>query len=157
MSKNGVIGKEGDLPFKIPGDLKRFKELTLNHAVLMGRKTWDSLPEKFRPLSDRFNIVLTRDEEVKYPDGVCIDSNIEDAIGRAKWAGYSELYIIGGGEIYAQTIDLVHEVRMTIWNEEIEGDTFYPDMPYGGWYEIYEEDKGTHIYKDFARSYSDGF
>lgn len=156
VSKNNVIGKDGDLPFKIPGDLKRFKELTMNHAVLMGRKTWESLPKKFRPLKGRRNLIVTRtsrepeDEEVWF-------STIQRAIDFAELEDYSELYIIGGGQIYQETFDIVDEIRMTLWNEDVEGNVFYQ---HGGEQDIiesmkeyritYEEDMGTHKYIDWV-------
>jgi dihydrofolate reductase len=153
MSKNRVIGKDNKLPFKIPGDLARFQDLTLNHTVMMGRKTWESIPEKHRPLFERHNIVLTRSD--KRLKGVDFDQcpSIEEGLTLAKEHGCNELYIIGGAEIYEQTLGLVHEIRMTIWKEDVEGDTYYPDLKQHEWYEIYSEDKGTHLYKDFVRTY----
>ena len=153
MSKNRVIGKDNKLPFKIPGDLARFQELTVAHTVMMGRKTWESIPEKNRPLFERHNIVLTRSDQRLKGNDFDQCPSIEDGLALAKEHGCNELYIIGGAEIYEQTLSLVHEIRMTIWKEDVEGDAYYPDLKQFEWNEIYSEDKGTHFYKDFVRTY----
>ncbi len=124
MARNGVIGREGRLPWRLPEDLKRFKELTLGHAVLMGRKTWESLPEKYRPLPGRHNLIVTRQDDyhavgsVDSPVTVCF--SIEEATAKA---GGARVFVIGGAEIYAQAWGRAQKLHLTLVDADIDGDT----------------------------------
>jgi len=124
MARNGVIGRDGQLPWRLSEDLKRFKALTLGHAVLMGRKTWESLPEKVRPLPGRHNLIVTRQEDyhalgsVDSPVTVC--SSIEEALAKA---GKARVFAIGGAEIYAQAWGRAQKLHLTLIDADIEGDT----------------------------------
>lgn len=134
--KNRAIGKEGDLLFSVPGDLKRFKELTTGHPVIMGRKTWNSLPERFRPLPGRTNIVVTRIENYPAP-GAHIVHSFPEALSRAKDAeGSDEIFVIGGGEIYRAALPFTDRLYLTLVDLETEADTFFP---------AYEEDFKTIV------------
>ena len=122
-SANNVIGFDNKLIWNIPKDLKRFKELTQGHSVIMGRKTFESLPS---PLPNRRNIVVTRNKDYS-PEGIEVFSSIEDAIYVCK--DDLQPFIIGGGEIYSQTINLVDKIELTRVYKDYQGDAFFPDIP----------------------------
>ena len=122
-STNNVIGFNNKLIWNIPNDLKRFKELTLGHSVIMGRKTFESLPN---PLPKRRNIIITKNKDYSR-DGIEVTSNIEDAIDLCK--SDSQPFIIGGGEIYSQTIEIVDKIELTRVYKDYQGDAFFPDIP----------------------------
>ena len=122
-STNNVIGFNNKLIWNIPNDLKRFKELTLGHSVIMGRKTFESLPN---PLPKRRNIIITKNKDYSR-NGIEVTSNIEDAIDLCK--SDSQPFIIGGGEIYSQTIEIVDKIELTRVYKEYQGDAFFPDIP----------------------------
>ncbi len=142
VSKNGCIGKAGGIPWHIPGEQLLFKQLTLNKIVLMGRKTWESIPEKYRPLSERLNIVITRQTDYPLPPGVERFSNIESAL--ASHAS-DDICIIGGADIYRATIDKADKLELTRIDQEIEGDTFFPLIDANDWQLIEEK-----AYEDFS-------
>ena len=122
-SNNNVIGDNNKLIWHIPKDLMRFKELTLNHAVIMGRKTFESLPN---PLPNRLNIVVTRN--INYNNnGIVVCKSIEEALTHCK--NDSQPFIIGGGEIYTQTISIVDKIELTRVYKDYEGDAYFPEIP----------------------------
>ena len=124
-----VLGKDNDLVFKIPEDLKRFRTLTKSHPVIMGRKTWESLPEIARPLPNRANFVVTR--QASYAaEGATVSPTIEAAIESTKNAeGADEIFIIGGGELYALALPLVDRLYLTLVDADAEGDVHFPEYP----------------------------
>src|SRR5262245_57390493 len=120
-----ALGKDGDLLFKIPEDLKRFRTLTKGHPVIMGRKTWESLPEAVRPLPGRANFVITRQLNYEAPGALVVDS-IEEAIASAKIVGGNdEMFIIGGGELYTLGLPLADRLYLTLVDDDAEGDVFF--------------------------------
>ena len=123
-SINNVIGHDNRLIWNIPKDLKRFKELTQNHSVIMGRKTFESLPY---PLPNRINIVVTRNTEY-YNDGIIICKSIKEALNHCK--NDPQPFIIGGGEIYSQTIDIADKIELTRVYKNFEGDAYFPEIPH---------------------------
>ena len=123
VGKNRVIGKDNKLIWKLPGDLPRFKTITTPHPIIMGRKTFQSFGSK--PLPNRTNIIITRNAEFKAP-GCIVCSSLEEAMKKAKEID-KEIFIIGGGEIYHQSIKLADRLYLTIVDEETVGDTFFPD------------------------------
>ncbi len=123
VSQNGVIGKDGGLPWKISADLKRFKEITTGHPVIMGRKTFESIG---RPLPGRTNIIVTRDGSYQ-AEGCLVVTSLEKALQEAKQAESEEIFIIGGGEIYTQALPLADTLYLTLINAEVKGDAFFPD------------------------------
>lgn len=128
VAKNGVIGRDGDLPWRLPSDLKRFKQLTLGKPVLMGRKTWDSIG---RPLPGRPNIVVTRDAAFQAPGAevvASLDEGLAAARREAEKLGVSEICVIGGGQVYAQVFDRADILHVTHVEAEVEGDTRFPDI-----------------------------
>ena len=124
VSKNGVIGKDGKLPWHFPADLKFFKNLTTGHTVIMGRKTFDSIG---KPLPNRENIVISRQSRSGMP-GVEFVTSIDAALKRAQ---KGEVFIIGGDSIYRETIGLVDGIYLTRISQDYEGDAFYPGVPAG--------------------------
>lgn len=126
-ARSRVLGKDGDLVYKIPEDLKRFRELTTGHPVIMGRKTWESLPDSVRPLPGRANFVITRQKEYEAL-GAAVCPSVEDALEKAKGAvGSEEIFIIGGGEIYAEALPKTHRLYLTLIEDDAEGDTLFPE------------------------------
>lgn len=121
-----AIGKNGALLWHIPEDLKRFKALTSGHPVIMGRKTWESLPERARPLPNRTNIVVTRDARYAALGAIAVNS-LEAALAAAASAtGASEIFVIGGGELYAAALPLASRLYLTLVDSAAPGDTFFP-------------------------------
>jgi len=122
--KKRVIGKKGGLPWYIPQELKRFKEITMGHPIIMGRKTHESIG---KVLPGRTNIVVTRGKG-KGEREVIIVNSLEDAVRRArKSPGSEEIFIIGGGQIYQEAINLADKLYLTYIDKEIKGDVFFPD------------------------------
>ncbi len=148
VSENNVIGRDGDLPWHLPEDLKRFKKLTTGHPVLMGRKTWESIPEKFRPLPGRTNILVTRQKEYDAPDGVKIYSDVNEALNAHS---DEDLFVIGGGEIYRQTIDRADVIYLTRVHREIEGDSFFPEIDPSVWEETERDDRDDFSFLTYER------
>jgi len=125
-ANNRAIGKDNELLWHIPEDLKRFKELTLGHPVIMGRKTWESIPEKHRPFPGRTNIVVTRNETYDAPGAIVVHS-LGDALKEARKApGADEIHIGGGTELYREALPLVSRLYLTLIDDEKESDTFFP-------------------------------
>ncbi len=136
ISANGVIGKDGELPWHIPQDLKRFKEITNGHHVIMGRKTYESIVEKLgHPLPGRTNIVLTRDTNYKTEEGVVVVNTLVDAINYAKENGENEAMVIGGAEIYKLAEELAEKVYLTRVLVEVEGDVVFFELDEKLWKE----------------------
>lgn len=126
-SKNMVIGKGNDLIWEIPDDHARFKKITMGHPVVMGRKTWESIPEKFRPLPGRTNFVITRDSSYRAP-GATVTTSFEDTLVQAQESpGGEEIFVVGGGEIYKQALPLTDRLYITVVDKEVDGDTFFPE------------------------------
>lgn len=125
LDDNKVIGNKGDIPWHLPGDLKLFKERTMGHPIIMGRKTWESLPKK--PLPGRFNIVITR-QKMEHEDVLFVDSMAKAIFEANKHSPKLEPYIIGGSEIYylAFASGAVDRVVITKVPGEHEGDTYFP-------------------------------
>lgn len=123
ISTNRVIGRDNKIPWHISEDLRRFKALTIGHPIIMGRKTFESIG---KPLPKRANIVITRDKDYSAP-GIDVAHSIEEAIEAAKTKeGSEEIFIIGGGQIYSQSIHLADKLYLTVVDQEIKGDVFFP-------------------------------
>ena len=128
-SENNVIGSKNQLPWNLSNDFKYFKNKTWAMPVIMGRKSFESLK---KALPGRINIVITSKKDW-HPDEVYIAGNINDAIEKAGESGAKEIFIIGGGEIFRQTIDIVSKIYLTRVHTIIEGDTFYPEIKKDKW------------------------
>jgi len=131
MDRKRGIGADNKLPWRLSADLKRFRELTMDHHIIVGRKTFESIG---RPLPGRRMIVVTRD--VKYKaEGCDVAHSVEDAINLAREKGESEVFICGGAEIYAQTIEIVDRMYLTFVDAEVAADTFFPEFDERAWSE----------------------
>ena len=124
---NGVIGKNGTMPWHLPEDLAHFKALTQGHPVIMGRKTWDSLPPRFRPLPGRANIVVTRQADWQ-ESGARRASSLPEALALAQQSGNTTAWVIGGAQIYAQALPLADELVVTEIDADFDGDAHAPAL-----------------------------
>lgn len=125
VARGGVIGRDGSLPWRIPEDMAHFKALTTGHPVVMGRRTWESLPARFRPLPDRRNVVVTRSSDWS-EEGAERAASLEDALRLLD--GEEHVFVIGGGEIYAAALPLADELLLTEIDHDVEGDTLFPEF-----------------------------
>ena len=133
-AENNAIGKDNDLIWSLPNDLKRFKKLTSGHSIIMGRKTFDSFPGL---LPNRKHIVISRNKNISFSDEVTVVNNFEDAI---RETGDDENpFIIGGGQIYKLAMDLGDKIELTRVHEEFKADTFFPKIDENKWKLIHEE------------------
>lgn len=125
MSKNRVIGIDNKLPWHLPEDLKRFKNLTTNNVVVMGRKTHLSIG---KPLPKRLNVILTRNTKWHNPlgDNCVVCYSVEEVLERFK---YRDLFIIGGSEVYKEFLNIANRIYLTVIDKEFTGDAFFPDLP----------------------------
>lgn len=139
VARNGVIGRDGDLPWRIASDLKRFKQVTLGKPVVMGRKTWDSLPRK--PLPGRVNIVISRTLAEAPGAQVCrdLDAALAAAQAAAAEEGATEVCVIGGAQIYAAVLDRAQRIYLTEIDLEPQGDSHFPALDPAVWREVSAE------------------
>ncbi len=147
MSENRVIGKNNQLPWYLPADLKHFKKVTMGKPILMGRKTYESIG---RPLPGRSNIVITRDTHYVAPGCVIVHS-IEQALEVAR--GSDEVFLIGGALLFQEMLPMTHRLYMTLIHQSIEGDVFFPEINAKEW----EEKEHTHCEQDTENKYSYSF
>ena len=138
QSRNGIIGRDGGLPWHISSDLKRFKAVTMGKPVIMGRKTWDSLPKK--PLPGRQNIVITRQRGFT-ADGATVTAGVAEALAAA--GDVPEVSVIGGGDIYRQFLPLAQRIHLTVVNMDVDGDTKAPVLDPGEWRTVSSEEVGA--------------
>lgn len=125
---DGVIGRDGGMPWHLPEDLAHFKRTTQGHPVIMGRRTWESFPEKYRPLPGRTNIVVSR-QELDPSDfrGAVVVHSLDEAIEKARGSeGAEEIWIIGGGQVYAEAAPQANAALVTVIDTPVEGDTYAP-------------------------------
>ncbi|MCR3751252.1 dihydrofolate reductase [Lentzea californiensis] len=138
QSANGVIGRDNAIPWRIPEDMKHFREITAGSAVLMGRRTWESLPPRFRPLPGRRNLVLSRTPREGAETFDSLEKALADVTG--------DLWVMGGSAVYAATLPFADRVEVTEIRESFEGDTFAPavDREPVGVGEWLESSSGLH-------------
>lgn len=152
IGKNRVIGKDNELIWSIPEDLKRFKQLTLGHPVVMGRKTFESIYKKLgRPLPGRTNIVATRNPTWHH-EGVITAHSLEAAVAAAKEVDASEIFIAGGAEIYEQALPLADKLHMTLVGAEEIGDAYFPPYEHLFTKKVFDEE---HIHSDLTYRWVD--
>jgi dihydrofolate reductase len=147
VAANGVIGRDNDLPWHLPADLRRFKETTVGHTIVMGRKTYDSIG---RPLPKRRSIVVTRNRQLQI-DGVDVVHSIEEALDLA--AGEGVVFIIGGATIYHAAMTLADELAITHVHAEVDGDTGFPRIDSDTWVEVDREDHPADDRNEHAYSF----
>lgn len=163
--KNRAIGLDGDLPWKLRADLRRFKAITTGHTVVMGRKTWESIPEKFRPLPDRKNVVLSRDPDYikRVPDGVGVSTSLTGTIRthrrlRASPVAdqWGELFVIGGQSVFEEALPHADRLYLTLVDYEGPGDVFFPEDPFQR-FEPVPEEKEVAVPADEKNSHASRF
>jgi dihydrofolate reductase len=149
ISKNNVIGKNNKIPWYIKEDFLHFKEITTNHPVIMGKNTFLSLPKK--PLPKRTNIVLVfKDDNFNYPETI-IKNNLEEAIEYAHTID-DKAYIIGGGFVYKQAMEIATKLEVTLIDKEYEGDVFFPKINSNLWEIIKEEKKDGFSFITYVKT-----
>ena len=146
VAQNGVIGTGGTMPWHISEDFRHFKEVTLGHSVVMGRKTYESIG---RPLPRRRNIVITRNSDLRI-EGCEMAPSLEAALAMCE--GEEEVFVIGGGEIYRQALPLAHKLYITHVGVSVEGDTRFPTIDPAVWHEVgrTEFERGAEFEHPFA-------
>lgn len=126
-TKTRALGKDGDLVWDIPEDLKRFRAITRGHPVIMGRKTWESIPEKNRPMPNRMNIVVSRNADY-VASGAIVCTSLPDALEQAKTGeGAEEVFIIGGSYLFEEALSYTDRLYLTLVHDDAPGDVFFPD------------------------------
>jgi dihydrofolate reductase len=134
VSENNALGKDNQLLWHLPEDFKRFKTLTSGHYIVMGRKTFESFP---KPLPNRTHIIITRQNDYQAPDGCIVVSSLKKAM--ALCPANEEAFVIGGGEIYQQAINIVDKIDVTRVHTTIDADTFFPEIDTNIWKLVFEE------------------
>ena len=142
VARNGVIGRDNAIPWHLPEDARRFRALTMGHPVVMGRRTWDSLPERFRPLPGRRNVVVTRNV-VWNAEGAERAGSLDEAFRLL--AGAPQIFVIGGAELYAEALPRADELVVTEIDAEIQGDVFFPTWDQAT---FREESREPHVSED---------
>lgn len=130
--QNRVLGANNQLPWRLPDDLKRFKAITLGSPVIVGRKTYESIPEKFRPLPERTNIVVTRNKNLALP-GCLVVNSLEEALAQAEQTHASSSFVIGGAQMYALALPLADTMYVTYVEANPDGDAFFPTFDEAEW------------------------
>lgn len=152
VAENGVIGKDNDLVWSLPDDMKYFMNTTKNHFILLGRKNYESLPPKFRPLPNRTNVVITRQPAFQLDNAFVVHS-LDDAIALCKKENQERIFVIGGGQIYKQALPKTDTLYITEIHQAFEGDTYFPEYDKNEWNEVSREHHG----KDDRHKYSFDF
>jgi dihydrofolate reductase len=145
VARGGVIGRNNAIPWRIPGEQAHFRDLTIGRPVVMGRRTWDSLPERFRPLPGRRNVVVTRNSEW-HADGADRAGSLDDALKLL--ADDERVSVIGGAELYAVALPRADELLLTEIDLDLEGDTFFPPFDPLAFEEVAREE---HVSEDGTR------
>ena len=147
VAQNGTVGKDGDIPWHIPEDLEHFREETMGSPVVMGKNTFYSLPEDFRPLEGRTNIVLTRSGLEN--ESARVANSLDEAWNIAEETGNEKVFIIGGASVYEQTIEKADRMILTEIHEEYDGDTFFPDWNRENWNEVSRDERGEFSFVEY--------
>jgi dihydrofolate reductase len=151
LTDDGVIGKDGKIPWHLSEDLKRFKAKTMGHPVVMGRKTFEAIVASLgKPLPGRTNVVITRNRQFR-PVGALAFGCLRDALTYLRSRGESQVFIIGGGEIYQQAIECADEMLLTYVHEKHEGDTFFPKFDAAQWEETLREEHGRFTFVELRK------
>jgi dihydrofolate reductase len=151
-AENNVIGKNNDLPWHLPADMKYFKDKTMGHCVIMGRKNYDSIPLRFRPFTGRTNIIVTRQKNFSAPGCIVVNS-LDEALAEAKKKNETEAFIIGGGEIFKHSMELADKIYLTRIHSMIEGDVYFPSLNPEEW----QEESAEHRKADEKNKYDYSF
>lgn len=133
MARNRVIGARGAIPWRLPGELRRFRNITMGHHLIMGRKTWESIG---RPLPGRTSVIVTRQPGYRAP-GAVVAHSLDEAIAACR--GDEEIFVIGGAELYAQALPRASRLYLTVVEADVEGDTWMPELDASIWRETASE------------------
>ncbi len=151
VAKNGVIGSKNDLPWYLPEDLKHFKNVTTGKTVLMGRKTYESIINRLKkPLPNRTSVVISRNIGFAVPDGIQVFPNLESALEVLK--NTDEVMVIGGAQIFEQTISHADKLILTEIDKEYEGDIYFPVVNKTVWKKISEDKHDGYSFVEYTRS-----
>lgn len=148
VAENGVIGKDNDLAWSLPDDMKYFMNTTKGHYIVLGRKNYDSLPPKFRPLPNRTNVVITRQSDLQL-EGAHIVNTLEEAFEFCKKNNQEKIFVIGGGQIYKLALPYADTLYITEVHHSFDGDTYFPEFDKSDWEEVSREPHGMderHLY-----------
>ena len=148
LAEDGTIGNKGMIPWHISNDLKRFKRLTMGHPILMGRKTYESIG---KPLPGRINIVLTRNSQFPAPKGALAFANLDEALEFCRQQRADTAFIIGGADLYRQSIDRADTLLLTHVHVQIDGDTKFPQYDRSQWTEVSREEANDHAFVEYSR------
>jgi dihydrofolate reductase len=148
VARNGCIGKDGALPWRISEDMKRYRDVTMGKVVVMGRKTWESIPERYRPLPGRTNVVVTGQASYPLPPGVERAASLEEALVAH---ATDEVVINGGAAIYRQAMDRADTLDITHVDRDVDGDTFFPTIDPAVWKETWREDHPGFSFVTYER------
>ena len=147
VAKNNVIGKDNKIPWHISDDFKHFKELTLNHPIIMGKNTYFSLPK--RPLPERENIVLTFLDDSFNESGITIMHSLKNAL---EYTENKDVYIIGGASVYKQAMEFATKLEITSIDKEYQGDTFFPEISLDSWKLIKEDKRDGYSFQTYIKT-----
>jgi dihydrofolate reductase len=151
VAENGVIGNGGEMPWHYPEDLRRFKETTMGHPVIMGRRTFESIRDRLgEPLPGRTNVVLTSTPSL-LPDGVVPATSIEAAVEAAVETGAETAYVIGGASVYEQFLSRADRLAITEIHAKYEGDTYFPTVDWEGWNEVERHETDDLAFVEYER------
>ncbi len=151
VAKNGVIGSKNELPWYIPEDLIHFKLVTSSHAVIMGRKTYESVLARLgKPLPNRKNIVVTRNKDLAMHPGVVVFNDIDSALKSCK--NEEEAFVMGGAQIYEQTMDRAAKLYITEVHKDVEGDVRFPEIDKSHWKETSREDHDEYSFVTYEKN-----
>lgn len=148
LTRERVIGKGNAIPWRIPSDMQNFRSVTAGNVVIMGRKTWESIPEKYRPLPDRVNIVVSSSQ--KRAKGAIVCDSMAAAIEKAKGHG-KEIFIIGGASIYGQSIGFADRMYLSWVRKDYPGDAYFPDFSGNDWQVIERREFPEYEYEVYQR------
>jgi dihydrofolate reductase len=149
LARNRVIGRDNRLPWRLPADLRRFKQLTMGHTLLVGRKTFESIG---RPLPGRTMLVASRKPGYA-PEGVRVVRSVQEALDAARERGETELFVAGGAEIYHQTLPVADRLHFTRIEEDVPGDAYFPEYDETQWRLVEREDFAPSQEVPFAWSF----
>ena len=146
VAANGVIGRDGGLPWHLPEDLARFKRLTLGHVLVMGRRTYESIG---RPLPGRTTIVLTRQPQWA-AGGVEVAATLDEALDRAASID-DQVFVVGGTEVFAEALPIADRMALTLVHHDADGDTYFPAVDWAQWREVHREPHDGFTFVDYER------
>jgi len=149
LNPHRLIGRQGRLPWHYPADMRHFRQHTLGHPILAGRKTYESFPK--RPLPGRPNLVLSRDPAYTVPEGVYLCHTLEEGLEQGRRLATGKLFVVGGAQLYALTLPLADELLLTWVPDQVEGDTYFPAWEAADWMEVEARVEGDLRFSTYRR------